>query len=271
MSIRWHHIYIYIEIHIHVHKSYLQSHDQGTTHFTFHITLGESSKTRQLWSAAQDQLTYPPTLLSRGLIVRGNIFRRPVLVRQCACSVSRGLLVRGKIVLKVRGNICRCPILMRQCACPTARILCTRQIENNKLYLEQQVTSSKGGTHNPVRHIYNTSKCYTYITCGQDRASKWHTLKKSTIRLLPDDDSLDRHVERTNYITYCRLHYHLLEHLSPIGHGWEMRDGKCRAMCYTLPSLPKQLILRDYSAKSSHDSSSDEMSECGESTDSDED
>ena len=60
------------------------------------------------------------------------------------------------------------------------------------------------------------------------------------------------------YITYCQLHYNLLEHPSPIGHGWEMRDGKCRAMCYTLPSLPKQLISCDYSAGSSHDSSSDE-------------
>ena len=42
-------------------------------------------------------------------------------------------------------------------------------------------------------------------------------------------------------------------------------------MCNTVPSLPKQLTPRDYSAESSHDSSSDEMSECGESTDSDED
>jgi hypothetical protein len=44
--------------------------------------------------------------------------------------------------------------------------------------------------------------------------------KKSTARLPPDDDTLNQHVEGTNYITYCQLHYNLIEHPSPIGHGW---------------------------------------------------
>ncbi|KAJ4930797.1 hypothetical protein JOQ06_025105 [Pogonophryne albipinna] len=105
------------------------------------------------------------------------------------------------------------------------------------------------------------------VTCGQARAFKWHKLKKkSTVRLPPDDDSLDHHVERTNYIAYCQLHYNLLEHPSPIGHGWELVNGKCRPVRHTLPPLPQQLTRTDFS----DESSDDEMSECGESTDSDE-
>jgi len=108
------------------------------------------------------------------------------------------------------------------------------------------------------------------VTCGQARASKWHKLKKkSTIRLPPDDDSLDLHLLRTNYITYCQLHYQLLEHPSPIGHGWEIINGKCRPVRHTLPPLPQQLNRRDCSDDISDESGSDdESSECGESTDS---
>jgi len=62
-------------------------------------------------------------------------------------------------------------------------------------------------------------------TCGNARASKWHKLKKkSRTRFPPDDDSLDLHVERTSYITYCQLHYNLLEHPSLIG---EILHGRC--------------------------------------------
>ena len=110
------------------------------------------------------------------------------------------------------------------------------------------------------------------ITCGQARASKWQKLKKkkkSTICLPADDDSLNHHVVRTNYITYCQFHYDLLEHPSPIGHGWEILNGKCRSVHYTLPTLPLQLTHRDWSEDSNESSSDDETSECGESTDSD--
>ena len=79
----------------------------------------------------------------------------------------------------------------------------------------------------------------TDFTCGQARASKWHKLKKKcTIRLPPDDNSLNLHVERTNYVTYCQLHYNMVEHPSPIGHGWEIMNGKCRPVRHTLPPAP---------------------------------
>lgn len=105
------------------------------------------------------------------------------------------------------------------------------------------------------------------VTCGQARASKWHKLKKKfMIRLPPDEDSLDLHVERTNYITFCQLHYNLQEHPSPIGHGWEPVNGKCRPVRHTLPPSSQQLTSHDCSDESS---SGDERSKCGESTDSD--
>ena len=51
--------------------------------------------------------------------------------------------------------------------------------------------------------IYNED---TGVTCGQARASWWHKMKKkSTVHLPPDDDTLNHHLERTNY-TYCQVH-----------------------------------------------------------------
>jgi len=67
-------------------------------------------------------------------------------------------------------------------------------------------------------------------------------MKKCTVRLPPDDDTLNHHLERTNCITYCQMHYDLLEHLSPIGYGWEFMNGKCRPVRHTHPPLPHELI-----------------------------
>ena len=110
------------------------------------------------------------------------------------------------------------------------------------------------------------------VSCGQARASKWHKLlKMSTIRLPPDEDSLNLHVQRTNYIAYCQLYYTLQQHPSPIGHGWENINGKCTPVRYILPSLPQHLTPRDCSGDNSDDSySSDDTSDCGVSSDSDE-
>ena len=58
------------------------------------------------------------------------------------------------------------------------------------------------------------------VTCGQARASKGHKRKTKC-------------VERTNYITYYQLHYNLLEHPSPIGHGWDLLNRKCRPVRHT--------------------------------------
>jgi len=90
-----------------------------------------------------------------------------------------------------------------------------------------------------LRKVYDESPD---ITCRQDRTSKWKRMKKkSTAQLLPDEDSLNQHLERTNFISYCQLHFDLLEHPSPIGHGWEIINGKCKSVRHSRPALPSTL------------------------------
>ena len=36
-------------------------------------------------------------------------------------------------------------------------------------------------------------------------------------------------------------HPSLQNHSSPIGHGWELSDGHCRPIRYTIPALPANL------------------------------
>ena len=109
------------------------------------------------------------------------------------------------------------------------------------------------------------------LICGQARASKWQKLKrKSIVRLPPDDDTPNHHCARTNFITYCQLHFTLVEHPSPIGHGWEIINCKCQPVCYTLPPLPHQVMAPEHLLNSSDESGSDDDTGSGESTDSDE-
>ena len=86
--------------------------------------------------------------------------------------------------------------------------------------------------------------------------------QKSTARLPPDEDTLNQHVERANYITFCQLQYNLLEHPSPIGQGWEIMNGKCKPVRHTSPALPDRLRpphgSTSESSESSDDSSNDE-------------
>ena len=88
------------------------------------------------------------------------------------------------------------------------------------------------------------------------------------IRLPPNDDLLNCHLQTTNYISYCQIHYELLEHPSPIGHGWEFMRGKCRPVHYTQSPLPHQLTPREYINDSDNESSSDDENEICDSDDS---
>ena len=67
-----------------------------------------------------------------------------------------------------------------------------------------------------------------------------------------------------NYLTFCQLHYALLEHPLPLGYGWEV------FVRHTLPALPKQLTPCNSSDDTEDTDTDDEWSQCGESTDSDE-
>ena len=65
-----------------------------------------------------------------------------------------------------------------------------------------------------LRSVYDES---SDITCGQARASKWNRMKKKcTARLPPEEDSLNQHLERTSFISYCQVHFDLVEHPSPM-------------------------------------------------------
>ncbi len=76
------------------------------------------------------------------------------------------------------------------------------------------------------------------------RAAKWKKKKKkSLMRLPPDDDSLRQHIKRANILAYIQCHPDIKRHPSPIGHGWELFNGRCRPVCHTNPSLPLSLPL----------------------------
>ena len=92
----------------------------------------------------------------------------------------------------------------------------------------------------------------------------------ATVRFPPDDDTLNHHCARTNYITYCQFHFSLVEHPTPIGHGWEIIKGKWQPGRYTLPPLPHQVMALEHLLNSSDESSNDDDSGSEESTDSDE-
>ena len=93
------------------------------------------------------------------------------------------------------------------------------------------------------------------LTCAQARASEWQKLKKkSTVRLPPDDDTLNHHCARTKHITYCQFHFTLVEHPTPISHGSEIINGKCQPVRYTLPPLPHQVMAHEYLLNSGDES-----------------
>ena len=82
----------------------------------------------------------------------------------------------------------------------------------------------------------------TKFFSGSSRATKWKKQKKkSLMRLLPDDDSLEQHIKRANFLAYIQRHPDLRRHPSPIGHGWELVNGCCRPVRHTKPALPISL------------------------------
>ena len=86
-----------------------------------------------------------------------------------------------------------------------------------------------------VQAIYGDNKSETP---GETWSVKWKSMKKrSTLRLCPDNGSLDHYCERANYLSYIQLHPEVYNHLSPIGYGWMLVDGRCRPIRNRLPPL----------------------------------
>jgi len=113
-----------------------------------------------------------------------------------------------------------------------------------------------------VRFVYGDTKSKTV---GDVRAAKWRAQKKkSTIRLLPDSDSLRQHLERANYLADLLKHYQLQSHPSPIGHGWHLVNGLCLPDRSTQPLLPPSMPLppKPRTKMLSDDRSDSEDSDC---------
>ena len=110
-----------------------------------------------------------------------------------------------------------------------------------------------------TRHvIYGDNKS---SSIAEARSTKWKKMKnKSFIRLPPDGDSLHQHCLRANYLAYLVRHPALKHTPSPLGHGWELVDGRCRPVHHTRPALPTHLPVPGQ-ADSEEDESEDDDDE----------
>ena len=81
-------------------------------------------------------------------------------------------------------------------------------------------------------------------TMAQARALKWRSQKsKSFCRLPPDQDALNHHIERANYLSYLFKHMHMEQRPSPIGKGFEQIDNVIRPLRYSKAPLPESLTV----------------------------
>ena len=107
--------------------------------------------------------------------------------------------------------------------------------------------------------------CTPGLSCGEARAEKWRKQKKkNTLNLPPDSDSLDYDLQRVNYLTYIMKNFHLKEHPTPIGRGWELINGSIRAIRFSKPALPNEAIQSPLQPQLDN---ANEESEAGDDTD----
>ena len=93
-----------------------------------------------------------------------------------------------------------------------------------------------------IKYVYGSSKV---LVCTETRATQWEKLKKkSTQRLMPDEDTLNHICLRENHLAHCQF---------PIGNDWGIIDGKCLPVRNVLPALPASLPSQ--SAQSDEDCS----------------
>ena len=94
------------------------------------------------------------------------------------------------------------------------------------------------------------------------RAEKWRCQKKkSLMRLPPVDDCLKQHTTRVNFLAYMQRHPELRDHPSPVGYGWTLVNGRCRAVRHTQQALPPELHTLQAGDGSSGDESESEVSD----------
>ena len=119
---------------------------------------------------------------------------------------------------------------------------------------------------NAVTYVQFVVKCVygsKELGCAKTRAATngKKMKKKSTQRLMPDEDTLNHICLRANYLAYCQNNFQLSRRSSPIGNSWGINDGKCRLVRQVLPAFPASLPSQ--SAQSDEDSSdSDDIDDC---------
>ena len=103
-----------------------------------------------------------------------------------------------------------------------------------------------------TRHvIYGNNKS---SSMAEARAAKWKKMEnKSFIRLPSDGDRLHQHCLCTNYLAYLVRHPALKHHPSPLGHGWDLVDGRCRPVRHTRSALPIHLPAPGQAASEEED------------------
>ena len=100
---------------------------------------------------------------------------------------------------------------------------------------------------------------------AETHSEKWRMLKNKTFSLLPPDaDSLRQHCIRANYLAYLVHHPSVKQHPSPLGHGWELVNGRCRPVRHTRPALPPHLPTLGSAEQSESDDSDDEQDDAQE-------
>ena len=94
--------------------------------------------------------------------------------------------------------------------------------------------------------------------------------EESMARLPPDEDTLNHHCDRTNYISFCLKHFELDRHPHPIGHGWAFLNGRCRPIRHTKSAMPE--FVREFDPRPLlSDDSDSEYGESSDDSDSDQD
>jgi hypothetical protein len=157
------------------------------------------------------------------------------------CDVNSGFAGKGK--MSVYNHVANSHVARRQLS------RCGESLDLEEEVVEKLFAST--------RHvIYGDNKS---TTMAEARPVKWKSMKNKSFSCLPSDaDSLCQHCLRANYLAYLVRHPSLKQHPSPLGHGWEVVDGRCRPVRHTRPALPTHLPAPGPAEESESDESEDD-------------
>ena len=86
------------------------------------------------------------------------------------------------------------------------------------------LTSTRSITEEVVEELFQFTRHVIY----GDNKSSLRPMPRSGRKHPADGDSLHQHRLRANYLAYLARHPALKHHPSPLGHGWDLVDGRCR-------------------------------------------